>query len=151
MDPITLIVTALALGAAAGLKPTAEQAIKDAYGGLKMLIKRKYDKVSVDHLEETPESQARRDVVKEDLKNTNAGSDEEVLRKTKELLDVLQTHAPEVGVAFGVDLERFKADSLAIEGIIASGGGVRVRDGEFAGPVVIKDVTSGTRDYPPKE
>ena len=38
MDPITIIVTALALGAAAGLKPTAEQAVKVAYAGLKKLI-----------------------------------------------------------------------------------------------------------------
>jgi hypothetical protein len=38
MDPITIIVTALALGAAAGLKPTAEQAVQDAYAGVKRLI-----------------------------------------------------------------------------------------------------------------
>jgi hypothetical protein len=38
MEPVSLIVTSLALGAAAGLKPTAEQAIKDAYGALKSLI-----------------------------------------------------------------------------------------------------------------
>ena len=38
MDPGTLIVTALALGAAAGLKATAEQAVKDTYSGLKRLI-----------------------------------------------------------------------------------------------------------------
>ena len=37
MDPVTIIVTALALGAAAGLKPVAEQAVKDAYAGIKTL------------------------------------------------------------------------------------------------------------------
>jgi effector-associated domain 9 (EAD9)-containing protein len=43
MDPITtLIVTAIALGASAGLKPAAEQAVKDAYAGLKKVILDRY-------------------------------------------------------------------------------------------------------------
>lgn len=41
MDPVTLIVTALVAGAAAGLKDTASSVIKDAYGGLKGLVRRK--------------------------------------------------------------------------------------------------------------
>jgi hypothetical protein len=38
MDPITLIVTALAAGAALGVKDTASSAVKDAYAGLKALV-----------------------------------------------------------------------------------------------------------------
>jgi hypothetical protein len=41
MDPITLIVTALAAGAALGLKDTASSAVKDAYAGLKALVRTK--------------------------------------------------------------------------------------------------------------
>lgn len=41
MDPVTLIVTALVAGAAAGLKDTASSAITDAYNGLKGLVRRK--------------------------------------------------------------------------------------------------------------
>jgi len=41
MDPVTLIVTALVAGAAAGLKDTASSAIKDAYNGLKKLVRGK--------------------------------------------------------------------------------------------------------------
>lgn len=37
MDPVTLIVMALATGAAIGLKDTASAAIKDAYAGLKTM------------------------------------------------------------------------------------------------------------------
>ena len=40
MDPITLIVTALAAGAAAGLQDSASSAVKSAYMGLKALVKR---------------------------------------------------------------------------------------------------------------
>ena len=42
MDPITLILTTLVTGAAAAFKPTAEQAVKDAYAGLKTLLQHKF-------------------------------------------------------------------------------------------------------------
>lgn len=42
MDPITLILTALGAGAAAGGQAVAGDAIKDAYVGLKTLIQRKF-------------------------------------------------------------------------------------------------------------
>src|ERR1700730_4154170 len=41
MEPITLIVTALAAGAALGVKETASSAMKDAYAGLKALAKKR--------------------------------------------------------------------------------------------------------------
>jgi len=40
MDPITLILTALAAGAASGLEDSASSAVKSAYAGLKALVKR---------------------------------------------------------------------------------------------------------------
>jgi hypothetical protein len=63
MDPITVIVTALALGAAGALKDVSSQAIKDANGGLIALIQRKYAQVpaaTLTQLEEKPESKSRR-------------------------------------------------------------------------------------------
>ena len=44
MDPVSVIVTALAGGAAAALKDTASQAIKDGYAGLKALVLRRLQK-----------------------------------------------------------------------------------------------------------
>lgn len=41
MDPVTLVVTALATGATLGLKDTASAAVKDAYGSLKALVARR--------------------------------------------------------------------------------------------------------------
>jgi hypothetical protein len=41
MDPITLIVTALAAGAALGLKDAASSAVKDAYASLKALLQKR--------------------------------------------------------------------------------------------------------------
>ena len=41
MDPITLIVSALAAGAALGLQDTASAMVKDAYASLKALVRRR--------------------------------------------------------------------------------------------------------------
>jgi hypothetical protein len=41
MDPITLIVTALAAGAALGVRDSASSAVKDAYAGLKALLRKR--------------------------------------------------------------------------------------------------------------
>lgn len=41
MDPITLIVTALAAGAAMGTKDVASSAVKDAYAGLRALVRKR--------------------------------------------------------------------------------------------------------------
>ena len=43
MEPISLIIAALVAGATAATKDTAGQAVKDAYEGLKTLIKRKFE------------------------------------------------------------------------------------------------------------
>ncbi len=43
MEPISLIIAALVAGATAAAKDTAEKTVKDAYEGLKTLIKRKFE------------------------------------------------------------------------------------------------------------
>jgi len=40
MDPVSLIVAALVAGASSGLKDTAGAAVRDAYAGLKVLLRR---------------------------------------------------------------------------------------------------------------
>ena len=60
MDPVTVIVTALSLGAQTALKATVETAVKDAYAGLKSLVLRKLGKqpdaaAAVEAVEKHPE------------------------------------------------------------------------------------------------
>jgi hypothetical protein len=43
MEPISLIIAALGAGAIAAAKDTASTAVKDAYQGLKTLIKKKFE------------------------------------------------------------------------------------------------------------
>ena len=155
MDPVSIIVMALVSGAAAALKPTTEQVIKDAYNGIKALIQRKFTQVNVTPLEEKPASKARQAVVQEDLESAGAGQDEELLRQAKALLDTIQTHAPEVPKAVGLDLEDIKGASLTAERILAEGSsatGVKIKGADIQGDIKISDVTArNTEDTPPKK
>jgi hypothetical protein len=148
MEPVTTIVTALALGAAAGLKPTAEQAVKDAYSGLKELIKTRYQNVSVELLEGDPASKTRQAVVLEDLAKTGVVSDEEVLQHVNILLEAVRNKAPESVTAIGVDLKNVTGASLQIADIISTGTGVKVQQAEFVGDIDIRGVISGLETGP---
>jgi hypothetical protein len=155
MDPISIIVMALVSGAAAALKPTTEQAIKDAYVGLKGLIQRKFGHVDVAVLETDPASKKRQAVVQEDLEKAGAGQDAELLREAKALLDTIQTHAPDVPKAVGLDLQDIKGASLTAERILAEGPnatGVRVKGADIQGDIRFSDITARSgEDIPPKK
>jgi hypothetical protein len=153
MEPIsTLLATALALGAAAGLKNTTDQAVRDAYAGLKTLIQSRYTKVNLGQLEEAPTSKARRAMIEEDLAEAGVAQDEEVLRQARDLIDLIRVHTPEAAGAIGVDLEEIKGASLRISDVIASGTGVRAKHAEMAGKIEISSVRAGYRgDDPAKK
>lgn len=143
MNPITILMTALALGAAAGVQDTAEQAVKDAYAGLKALIQRKYPGVDVDQLEEDPTSEARKAALKEELATTEVAADAEVLEQAQQVLEAAQ-QSGEAARAIGVDLGAVKAASLQLSDIIARGSatGVRADSVETTGDVTISGVAA---------
>lgn len=149
MDPISIIVAALVAGAAAGLKPMAEQAIKDAYTSLKALIQGKYREVSVEALEHKPESKAKQDSVGEDLADAGADQDDELLDQAKALLDAIKAHEPQAAVAVGVDLEKIEAAYVEIKKISAGGTGVRGRAWQVRGGITIEDVNAGVSSKKP--
>jgi hypothetical protein len=155
MDPVSIIVMALISGAAAALKPTTEQVIKDAYADIKALIQRKFAQVNVAPLEEKPASKARQAVVQEDLESAGAGQDEELLTKVQALLVAIQTHAPDVPRAVGLDLEDIKGASLSVERILAEGTnatGVKAKGLEITNDIRFSDVTARSgEDTPPKK
>ena len=145
MEPITIIVTAIALGAAAGLKQTTENAVKDVYAELKNYIKEKYSTVSIELIEKEPKSKFRQKVVKEDLAKTDANKDENLLRYAQAVLDDIHKHDPETADEIGINLEDIKGASLKIEDIIATGIGVNIKHGELKGDIEIKNVRAGNR------
>lgn len=145
MDAVSMIVTALASGAVAGLKPAAEQAVKDAYDGLKSLIQRKFSQVDVAPLERKPDSESKQKSVAEDLADAGADKDVEVLRAAQELIRIIESNSPEAAAAAGIDLERLRVGgSINIEDVIAAGTGVRGKNWEAEGDVTIKGVRAGS-------
>ena len=89
MEPISLILAALAAGAVAAAKDTAKKGVKDAYEGLKALIKRKFAgneaaKVVLDEHEKDPETYEV--PLKKKLIETGIDKDEEILKAAEEIM-----------------------------------------------------------------
>ena len=89
MDPISLIVAALAAGASAAVKDTAGQAVKDAYSGLKALVKRRLGSSQmaqevIERHEQAPEVWEK--PLEDELGRAGLADDEEVIRLAQELL-----------------------------------------------------------------
>ena len=89
MDPITLILTALVAGAAAGAQGTASEAIKDAYHGLKSILSRKFaqkpeSELALVKYEEKPEIWEA--PLKDALSSIKADKDEELINAAQNLM-----------------------------------------------------------------
>ena len=144
MEPISAIATSLALGAAAIVgKEVVSGAVKDGYAALKGLLKTRYPKVSVDHLEQAPDSKARRAGVEEELTAADATRDPEVVAAARTLIELIQQQAPSAAAAIGVDLKDVSAASLRLADVAASGAGVKVERGTFTGDIDIRGVRAG--------
>lgn len=92
MDPVTLIIMALASGAAAGLNAASSSAIKDAYSGLKSLLKHKFAgkpeaELALEKHEEKPEIWEQ--PLRDELKQAGADRDEEILRAAQGVLRIV--------------------------------------------------------------
>lgn len=127
MEPISIIVSALALGAAAGLKASSEQAFKDSYAVIKSLIMNKYLKSKTHEipfsrlsiLEGDPASQDRQKVVADDLKQLEVDKDTEIINKALDLINLIQERAPEIGADTGIKLENITGKTITIKDVKA--------------------------------
>ena len=89
MDPVSLIVAALAAGASAALRDTAASAVKDAYAGLKSLLKRKLGdrplaQDVIDKHEESPDVWEK--PLEDELGKAGVADDEEIVKAAQALL-----------------------------------------------------------------
>jgi hypothetical protein len=142
MDPITLAVTAVVLGASAGLSETASQVVRDAYTSLKALLNGR--DVDVSAVERRPESPTQRAALTETLTDAPQLVDDEILAAARAVTEAVAAHEPAAGPAMGVDLERVRAAFLRVASVESSGTGVRVRDGEFTDGIDIGRVRAGS-------
>ena len=92
MDPVSIIVTALAAGAAAAAKDTASQAIKDSYAGLKSLIQKRFAnkpeaEMALTQHQNKPEVWAA--PLKDALTETGAAENDDIIRQAQHLLKLI--------------------------------------------------------------
>jgi hypothetical protein len=148
VEPISLIVGALILGASDGLKETAKKAISDGYNALKRIISDRY-KLSgaVQSIEKDPSSEARREVLADDLTGVGAGEDSELVNLAKALLEAVKQNDESGAKTLGIDLSKVYAGDITIKGIKASGGSTGVKmDQVTATKVHIEDVQATGQD-----
>ena len=149
MEPISLLVAALAAGANAALRDTASTAVKDAYEGLKGLIARKFGtKASIESLEEKPASAAKQAAVSEDLADAGAAADEEVLAHARVVVEAVERDDPASAAAIGLDLAGIKAEFLKVGDITSAGTGAKLRDSTFTGGITLGNIKAGSTKPP---
>ena len=118
MDPVTLIVAAVAAGASAGLGDVVSQSVKDGYAGLKALLLRRLDnEKAVETLadfESDPETYEK--PLAKKLREAGADTDEEILRASEELLK--QPEAAAVRAKYNVTVQGGKVGIIGDHGRI---------------------------------
>ncbi len=140
MDPITLIVSAL-----------AADAVKNGYARLKALLVRKFaDRPEVMNaiaqVERKPASESRRGLLKEELQAAGAGADDELRQQALSFLKVLEKN----GFPTGVTYLAANIGSGAIaqgQGAVAAGAGGVAVGGNVEGAIIIgnnNQITSQT-------
>lgn len=143
MEALSAIMAAIVSGAVASARPTTEKVIGDLYAGLKSVIQRKYNHVSLEALEKKPESEAKQASLREDLADAKAAEDTELLQQAQLLLQAIAEQAPQVAEATGIKLGGLIAANVRLQEIIVSGEkavGVDIKQSEFAGDIEISKV-----------
>jgi len=100
MDPISLIIAAIVAGAAAGAKDTASSAVKDAYSGLKALIRRRFAGdagrlAELSQVEENPDGE--HEALAKSLAAVVGGRDDELVQAAQALLRRVDPAGAQVG------------------------------------------------------
>lgn len=153
MEPVTLIVAAIALGASDGARETTKQAIGDAYAAAKGWITDRYSSVTaeVEGLEQEPEEELRRALLVKKLDQAGASDDVELLGLAQALLVAVEDQAPELPATVGVVIRRASVGGdIEVEDVAVDGGsGVVAEDIAAAGDLRIGRVAARARREPP--
>jgi hypothetical protein len=92
MDPVSLILAALAAGATTAAQDTASQAVKDAYAGLKALVKKRFEKKPKAEMaltEYEKDTDTWQKPLEELLIETGADQDETLVRQAEQVLKLV--------------------------------------------------------------
>jgi Effector-associated domain 10 len=92
MDPVSVVLAALTAGATAATKDTASQAVKDAYAGLKALVKKRFEKkpqaeMALAEYEKDPDTWQK--PLQKSLVETGVDQDEALVRQAQQMLKLV--------------------------------------------------------------
>lgn len=101
MDPVSLIVAALVAGALKSTESVAEQSLKDAYAGLKSMVKRFFKdqpaaEMVLEEHEKDPETYKA--PLAKQLRDSGAAQDDQVLAEAQKLLALADPDGTRTGV-----------------------------------------------------
>ena len=96
MDPITLIVTALVAGATVAFKDVGSSVVKDAYAGLKALVKKAFGDsgTATDELEK---SDPDKSALEGQVRDSGVAKDQAVVDKAQELMKLVDPQGSSKG------------------------------------------------------
>jgi hypothetical protein len=151
MEPLAVITTALVAGAAAALKNTAAQVVKDAYDGIKRAIASRTGKDSqvtaaLTTVEGRPDNELRRKVLEEELKSAGVDQDAEVLKLAEALGAALKQHEPQLAERYNVTVSGGGAAAVGPGARAVGQGGVMV-DGNVHGSINTGTINTGGGAY----
>ena len=120
MDPVTLVLTALATGAATGAQDVISSATKEAYATLKSFVARKFvgkpeAEVALAQHEQDPDTWEK--PLKKALSDVQADRDPQIIEAAKKLMAILQTE----GRAGGTYVTAMGERSVALGGSMSGG------------------------------
>lgn len=146
MDPASIITAALVAGAAAAAKATTEHAVKDLYDGIKQFIADKYKDIRLGRIEKDPADATRRNALKQDVEDSGADKDADLLARVNALLDAIEQSKAASAAAHdvGVNIAQVKAGALRLHDVTATGNvNLDVKDSEFSGDIDIGGLHAG--------
>ncbi|MEV6361120.1 hypothetical protein [Nocardia asteroides] len=134
MDPVTLVVAAVAAGAAAGVTDVATRMVTDGYQGLKNLLTGRHGVIEAEivSIERDPLEPLRRELLAREIARSGVSEDPEVCAAARELLHVIAEQAPAAAEMVGVRLIRVEAGwDIDITGSVhatdvRAGGSIRI-------------------------
>ena len=100
VDPVSLILLALAAGAAAGVKDTASQAIKDGYAALKRLVSSRVAKQPTGELvvaQHAADPETWQAPLRKALTDADASNDQELVTAAQELMELIDPQGTRAG------------------------------------------------------
>jgi len=100
VDPVSLIIAALAAGAVAGAQGTATAAVTDAYAALKALVKQRFadrtsGEVALEQHEKKPEQWEK--ALEAELVETRSGDDDDAVTAARRLLELVDPAGAQTG------------------------------------------------------